>query len=74
MLHGICISDLQPNAASFHRDGLVKTLKTKLIERKDREQIEQQRAEMQQVADHFRLQVVQLRSEFEKKKAQLTGE
>ena len=71
MLHGLYLDELK--SSTLTRTGLINTIKSKLVKRKERERIESQRAERQEIADKFKRQINDIQADFEKEKLMLQG-
>ena len=71
MLHGLYLDELR--SSTLARTGLINTIKSKLVKRKERERIESQRAERQEIADKFKRQINDIQADFEKRKLLLQG-
>ena len=71
MLHGLYLDELR--SSTLTRTGLINTIKSKLVKRKERERIESQRAERQEIADKFKRQINDIQADFEKRKLLLQG-
>ena len=72
MLNGFNIEEMGTSRLKQH--GLVNTIKSKLVARKDRELQEQRKFQLEGLLADFKARIDTMKHEFEVKKAKLKGE